>query len=266
MNRNDEVIEINLWKLIFVCLQKWWLIVLAALICGSAGYIYSRCFIAPTYQSTVKLYVNSNAINVGNISVSAADMNVSVKVVEIYEVILKTKDTLDVIIEKAGLQTKYDFRDLQDMISAASVNETQIFQVTVTNTSPQDAHLIATTIAEELPDIIAEIINGTDAKIVEHSIIPEQKIGPSNSRNAMIGALIGFVVVVAVLVIMELADTTIKDEEDLTEVLEGVPILAYIPDLSGNKKRMSRYARNYYRQQSYEAYSHKNQNEGGDEA
>ncbi len=263
MSQNEDVIEINLWKLILVCLQRWWLILLVALICGTAGFVYSRFFIEPTYESTVKIYVNNSQIDVGNISISSSDLTASAKLVDIYEVILKTKDTLDVIIEKADLTDTYTYKDVRKMLSTASVNETQIFEVKVTNTDPKRAHLIASTIANELPSIIADIIDSADARIVEHSIVAEEKVGPSNTRNAMLGAIIGFVLVVGVLVVMELLDTTIKDEDDLREVIDTIPVLAYIPDLNGNKKKLSRYARNYYRSNYYKAYTHEDR-EGGD--
>ncbi len=251
MNRNEDVIEIDLWKLITACLQKWWMIVLAALLCGTVGFGYSKLFIAPTYQSTVKIYVNNSEINVGNLSISASDLSASAKLVDIYEVILNTKDTLDVIIDKAGLDYKYTYKDVRRMLNTASVNDTQIFQVTVTNTSPTEAHLIATTIGEELPDIIADIIDSADARIVEHSIVADQKVGPSNSRNALLGALIGFVIVVAIIVIRELLDTTITEESDIQEITD-IPILTHIPDFGAAPRNKDRYAKNYYRKSAEE--------------
>ncbi len=251
MNQREDVIEINLWKLMLVCLQKWWLIALATLLCGSVGFAYSKLFIAPTYQSTVKIYVNNSEINVGNLSISASDLTASVKLVGIYEVILNTKDTLDVILEEADLTDKYDYKDIQKMLKTASVNDTQIFQVTVTNTSPEEAHVIASTIGEHLPDIIADIMDSADARIVEHSIIAEEKVAPSNAKNALIGAMLGFVVVVAILVVKELLDTTIKEEADIQEITD-VPILAYIPDFNSNGRKDGAYAKNYYRKSAQE--------------
>ncbi len=239
MYRNDDVIEIDLWKLMSACLRKWWLIVLAAMVCGIAGYVISKVCIAPTYESTVKIYVNNSEINVGNLSISASDLTASAKLVDIYEVILNTKDTLDVILERAGLSDTYDYRDIREMLRTDSVNDTQIFQVKVTNTSPAEAHLIASTIGEELPRIISDIMDSADARIVEHSIVAEEKVAPSNAKNALLGALLGCGMVVAGIVIRELMDTTITKESDIQEITD-IPILTHIPDFGGNPRRKER--------------------------
>ncbi len=244
MKNNDEVIEIDLWKLILACVSKWWLIAIVTLVFGIAAFVCSKVLITPTYQSTVKIYVNNSDMNIGNISISTSDLTASAKLVDLYEVILNTKDTLDVVIKEAGLN--YSYGQVMGMLSTSAVNDTQVFRVTVTNTSPEEAQLIADTIGKVLPDVIADIIDSADARIVENAIVPTQKVAPSNSRNAMMGAMVGFVLVVGILVVIELLDNTIKNEDDLLDVID-IPVLTYIPDFYNDGKKRNTYNRNYYK-------------------
>ena len=252
MNKN-EVVEIDLWKLLLACLKKWWLIFIAVVLFGTGTYVGSKLTIEPTYSSTLKLYINNN-LNIGNISISAADLSASIKLVDVYDVILRTKDTLDEISQKSGLSNgerpKYTAGQIRSMLSTTSVNDTQVIQITVTNTSPEDAYRIAATLASELPDIFTGIIEGSVAKVVENPVIPTSASGPSYSKNAIIGALLGAILAVAIIVILELFDTTIKSEEDLLDIID-VPILTYIPDFENSQGKKDAKNQRYYYHRPY---------------
>ncbi len=243
MNRDDTVVEIDLWKLLSACLQKWWIILLATLIGGIGSFVVARTLIIPTYESTVKIYVNNSEINVGNLSISASDLSASMQLVDVYEVILNTKDTMDIVIQRADLP--YDHEELMKMLETTAVNDTQVFQVTVTSISPQEAQLIAATIGEVLPDVIAGIIDSADARIVEHAIVPNRRSAPSYSICTVVGAFIGCVIAAMAVCISEMTDTTIKSEEDLLEVTD-LPILTHIPDFEGEEKAKYGYGKKAY--------------------
>ncbi len=258
MNQPDAPISIDIWGLLMACVRRWWLILLSALLAGALAFAYTKTQIAPTYESTTKIYVNNSEINVGNLSISASDLSASMKLVDVYDVILKTKDTLDIVIQQAGLP--YDYLTLKSMLSSSAVNSTQVFQVTVTSTSPEEAQLIAATIGQVLPEVIGNIIVKADARVIEHAIYPSFRSSPSYSRNAIMGALGGFVVMVVILCILELTDNTIKSDEDITG-LTDLPFLARIPDFHEESGKKQSYRRHSYYNANYGSKSRKR---GGD--
>lgn len=245
--RNVETID--LMRLFFACLKRWWAILLATIVGGACAFGYTYQFVTPLYESTVMIYVNNQDLSIGNISISASDLTASASLVDVYEVILMTKDTLDVVIEEAGLD--YYYTEVEAMLTTSAVNDTQVFQVTVTNPSPTEAQLIASTIGDVLPDVIASIVESADARIVEHAIIPTTKSSPSYSRNTMMGALLGFVIAVGIIVLLEMMDTTIRRESDFSAIT-NLPVLAYIPDFSdgSEKKSYGKYGSYYYKSAS----------------
>ncbi len=237
----------DLWQLFGICLKRWWLFALVMLAFGAAGFFGTRMLIPATYESTVKLYVNNQDLSIGNVSISTSDLSASVQLVDVYEVILSTKDTLDLVIEQAGLS--YDYVQLKSMLSTSSVNSTQIFKVTVTSTSPKEAQLIASTIGDVLPDVIANIIESADARIVEHAIVPTQQSGPHYAKNAVMAAFVGFMLVLVFVCYCAITDVSIRSEQDLLDEIGDLPVLTHVPDFNSKLKKADRYSKNYYYQE-----------------
>ncbi|MBR1797860.1 MAG: hypothetical protein IJ757_07630 [Clostridiales bacterium] len=233
--KRSEEFEIDLLELAQVLLQKIWLIILVTIIGGAIVFGYTVALIKPEYTASTLLYVNNSNISVGSasFSISNADLSAAQKLVDTYVVILKSRRVLNEVIEESG--TGYDYTELSERISAASVNNTEVFRITVTTNSPQESEKIANVIARVLPDKIAEIVNGSDVKIVDYAVIPSTRSAPSYLKNTAIGALAGFVLVCAVIVINYLLDDSIHTEDYLTENYPEIPLLAVIPDLIDNK-------------------------------
>ena len=125
--------------------------------------------------------------------------------------------------------------DLQDMITAESVNGTEIFRVTVTSPDPLEAERIANAIGQILPNRIKTIIEGTSAKIVESAIVAAKPSSPSYAGNTVLGFLVGLVLCISVIVLRELFDVTIRSEEDI-QMCCPHPVLSAVPDMNSQSK------------------------------
>ena len=231
MNRNaNGELEINLLQLVRALWGKAWAIALAAVIGAGSFLGFTAIFVTPLYESTSLMYVNSNDISVGStkLSISAAELSAAQSLVETYIVILNTRTTLETVIEKTGVT--YDYEDLREMISAESVNSTEVFSITVTSPDPKEAELLANTIAQVLPERIASIVEGSSARIVDYAVEPAEKSSPSLKMNMLIGLALGCVLSCSVIITLELLDEQIHDPDYLTQTYE-IPVLAVIPDL-----------------------------------
>jgi len=230
MERNEEV-EIDLRRLALAVWRKAWLVVLSAVLCAAIAFAGTYYFVTPEYQASTMFYVNNSSISVGDTALSltsTGDLSAAKSLVNSYIVILRSRSCLNDVMDYAGVN--YSYSAMRSMIAAASVNNTEIFQVTVTSTDPVEAEKIANSIAYILPKKISGIIDGTSAKIVDYAVIPSSASSPSYSRNAAMGFVIGFVLCVGVIVLMELFDTVIRNEEDVEQVTD-LPILAAVPDM-----------------------------------
>lgn len=241
MDNQKKTEEYDLQELIGALLHRWWIIVLAILVAGSAAFGFTYFCIDPLYKSSTLLYVNNSNVSLGSTSftISNADLTAAQKLVDTYVVILQSRTALNEVIEEAGLD--YTYEELKEMISASAVNSTEVFEVVVTSKSAAEAELIANTIANVLPDKIADIVSGSDVRIVDYAVIASRRASPSFTRNTAIGMLIGAVVSAAIIIFAYMFDENIRTEDYLTQTYPEIPLLSVIPDMSELRQRSGYY-------------------------
>ena len=240
-HQTENMEEIDLRELFMALLRRWWAIVLAILIAGAAAFGYTYFMVDPLYQASTLLYVNNSDISVGStsFSISNADLTAAQKLVDTYVVILKSRTALNEVIEEADLN--YTYEQLKGMIEASAVNSTEVFEIVVTSTSPGEAEKIANTIADVLPDKIADIVAGSDVRIVDYAVVPSHRSSPSYTRNTAIGMLLGAVLSAAIVILAYLFDENIHSEDYLTQTYPEIPLLSVIPDMTVTKQRSGYY-------------------------
>lgn len=238
--QKNEEIEVDVGRVVRAVLDRAWLVCLVTVLCAVITIVGTYFFITPQYQASAKFYVNNNSRLPGDSasSLSSGDLSTSRNLVDSYMVILNTKETILEVIEYS--QSALSFEDVKDMIEAKAVNETEIFEVIITSDDPNEALRLADAISKVLPERISTIIDGTSAKVVETAILPEEPSSPSYPKNAVIGALLGFMMVVSVIVLREIFDVTIRGEEDISQCCKH-PILTAVPDMTAPSKGGSYY-------------------------
>ena len=235
-----EEIEIDIGRVFRAVIERSFLVAIISVLCAVISLVGTLFFVTPQYKAAAMFYVNNNAFSLGDasLSISNGDLVTSRGLVDSYIVILNTRETLNDVIDYAGTSRTYN--QLRGMISAEAVNETEIFQVSVTSPDPQEAERLANAIAYILPKRIGTIIDGTSAKVVDAAIVPSAPSSPSYTKNTLVGFLLGFVLTVGVIALREIFDITIRAEEDVTQVCKH-PILAAVPDMTVSGKGGSYY-------------------------
>lgn len=233
-----EEMGIDLLQILKVLWKKVWIIVLAAVLAGAIVFSYAFFLVAPEYEAEAMMYVNNSSFSVGstNFSISSSDLSAASTLLDIYVVILHSRTTLQLVIDRAGLD--YTWEQLGDMISAGPVDGTEVFRITATSTDPAEAKRIVDTITEVLPERIAEVVDGSSVRIVDTAVLPTEHSAPDYSRFAIIGLILGAVLSCGVITILDLLDNTVRDEAYIIERY-NLPILASIPDV--NRKSASLY-------------------------
>lgn len=240
--QHDEI-EIDIGRIFYAVMERIWRVVIVSVLCAAMVFGYTYYFVTPQYQADAMFYVNNNSFSVGDaaLSISNGDLVTSRGLVDSYIVILKTRETLNEVIDYAGADLTYG--QVSGMISASAVDETEIFRVTITNPDPHEAEKIANAIAYILPKRIGNIMDGTSAKIVDSAVVPAAPSSPSYTKNAMIGFLLGFLLCAGSIALKVIFDTTIRSEEDIEQVCTH-PVLSAVPNMQGGGKKKVRY--DYY--------------------
>lgn len=249
MNKKNDEIEIDLLKLIKVLWRRALVIILVALLVASAVFAVTLFFITPTYQATASFYVNNSSISIGsmNYTITGGELSAASTLVNTYIYILKSRTTLEDVIEKGGLP--YNYIELGKLISTKTVTGTAAFDITVTTDSPSESERIANLIAEVLPERITEIVDGSNVRIVDYAIIPSHRAGPSYSKNLIIGFLAGAFLAAAVIAVRflidEQNDQIIHSTDELRQMYPDIKVLAMIPDMRLSEKKGYYYS-SYY--------------------
>jgi capsular polysaccharide biosynthesis protein len=244
---NKDYYVIDLMNIVKSLWKKAWAILLISVICGGLAFGYTALFVKPMYSSSALLYVNNRSISLPStgVSISAGELSAAQSLVDTYIGILRTRTTMERVIEETG--TTHSYGSLLRMISTSAVTGTEIFRVTVTCEDPYEAEKIANGITAVLPERIENIVEGTSMKVVDEAIVNTSKVSPNNTTNTIVGVLIGFVLSCALFTIITLMDDTIRDEDHIVQTYD-TPILAKIPNLmfEDSKRSYSHYGRYGY--------------------
>ena len=230
-----EEMEIDVQELVSELWDKMWYLLVSAVMGAVAAFLITFLLITPLFQSSAMFYVNNSSLSVGDatFSIDSGDISASKSLVDSYIVILKTRESLNDVIDYSGVNRTYE--ELRSMISAASVNSTEIFEVVVTSPDPAEAEQIAKAIAYILPKRISSIIEGTSAKIVDSAVKATTPSSPSYTMNVLAGFAIGFALAAVFVMLQKLFDITIRSEEDIAQCCDH-PVLASVPDMDAPSK------------------------------
>ena len=236
-NAEQETMEIDLAELFIRMLDKWYWIILSALICTLIMGVYTFQFVTPQYQSTSKLYV----VNSKNSAINLSDLQIGNYLAQDYQEVFHNWHVQDRVIEELGLN--YSYGQLRGMVSVSNPTNTRILYITVTSRDPEEARLIASTFAKVACEFIAVKMDQQQPNIFEEARHPMSPSSPNKSRNLMLGFLIGMLAAIAVVVIQYLADDKIRTPEDVEKVL-GLPTLGVVTEQSsfrhGSSERKNR--------------------------
>lgn len=230
MNRRDDASDVDLIQLFRALIRKAGVIILVTAIFAGAALVCTKLFITPLYKATAMMYVNNRSASIGSseAGISQGDLVASQSLVDTYTVILKTRATLNEVIEQENLG--YTYEELFEMIDAHAVDATEFFYIEVTSSNPQEAERIANALARIMPERISSIVEGTSVRIADEAVVPDKKDSPSLVKNTILGGMVGFVLACGALIVLQLMDDKIHDSDYLLQTYD-IPVLAVIPDL-----------------------------------
>lgn len=227
--KEQKGIELDTCRLLGRILHRAWLVALGAAVGGAVFLLGTAWLVTPRFQSSAMFYVNNSAVS-GD-SISAADLTAAKSLVDSYIVVLKTRESLQAVIEDSGVDRTCG--ELKRMLRAEAVNSTEFFEVTVTSPDAGEAERIASAIARVLPERISGIIEGTSVRIAEAAVLEAAPSAPSYGLNALIGVLLGAVLALAGIVTREFLDPLVRCEQDIVRSC-GLPVWAAVPEETGD--------------------------------
>lgn len=229
----EETTELDLRELFYV-IRKHMKGILAGLAVGLICAVLISMFVLPKkYTSSVSLYVN-NGQPVLNNALNVNDINASQKLVGTYIVILQDEHVMEQVAEQ--LSRPVSAAQLTGMISMGAVNDTEILAISANTEDPQLSAEICNVFAEIAPQVLKRVVKAGSVEVLGEAKAATSPSSPSVVKNGLIGALVGLVFMLGWSFYRELADNTIKSEDDLRKHV-NVPVLGEIPKIRIEKER-----------------------------
>lgn len=223
--QSSEAVEIDLLELFSVLLHWIWLIVLAAIVVGGIAFAISKFAIPEEFQSTTRVYV-LNRTEDKNDMPTYQELQASTQLTKDYSEMITSRHVLEKVISDLGLDLSYE--GLKKRISVTTPSDSRIIQISVRDNNPAEAQRICRAVREESSEHIQNVMAIDAINIVDDANLPDHKSSPNNTRNTIIGALIGGFLAALIVVIRHFMDDTIKTNDDVEEYL-GISCLAIIP-------------------------------------
>lgn len=222
----DEEIEVDVRELLRLLWNHILEIVAAGVAAAIICLLVCTFALTPRYQASINLIVNSRQD--GQATVTNDNINSAKNLISTYAVVIKSNTVLNDVIKKLDLDMTYN--ELSSMVDVSSVNSTQIMSITVTNEDAKLAGKIAETIADIAPEVIVDKVEAGSCKTVSDVEIGTDPIFPQTKTYTALAAVVGIVIVCAILVINHLLRNYIVDDEDVQKKL-GLPVLGLIPEV-----------------------------------
>lgn len=233
MEERNEEIEIDLRELFYVLLGKIWIIILAAALGFGIAAGWTIGFVKPVYSSTSMLYVMTKSTSI----TSLTDLQVGSSLTQDYQVFITSRPVVDKVIEELELDMTYE--QFVSNVSVENPTNTRFIYITVNS---YDAYM-AKTIVDKLTDVSAErmgtIMETEKPNVADYGHIPETQTSPNTAKNAIIGALLGMILAIGVILVIYLMNDAIQTTEDVEKYL-GINTLGIIPLEEGVSKRGTR--------------------------
>ena len=196
---NNGEMEIDLREVFGLLLSKIWVILLSGITVGLLAIVGTIFFITPQYESTTRMYVLSQQ---DKGTLTNQDMQTSLSLTSDYVELIKSRTVTEGVIAQLDLDMTSEA--LLSKMTVESQADTRIISISVRDADPYRASEIANTVREVAAGHIQNVMDIEAVNVVDTANIPDQRVSPSITRNAMMGGLLGVIVAAAIIVVIYL--------------------------------------------------------------
>ena len=230
----QEISIIDLWNLF----RKYFVRIIGMTVIGAAlAIVFMMLFVDRQYESEAQLLVNQSNNTESAIQYNEIQTNVSL--VQTYSDIITGNAVLESVNEQLG--DVFTLGELNAAIRVEQSPNSQAFFIRATMESPTDAQNVVNTVVSEFESELRAIY-GDDVSsvyVMSSASYNPNPTSPSIIMYALIGGMLGFIIMLGIALIKELMDTRVKSVDDLTNM--GLIRLAEINELTPKQVKDNRY-------------------------
>ena len=213
---NEEYDTIDLLEVLNAVRQHIAVLILCTLATAIAGFAITHFLITPQYESSALMIVNTRQDTTSTVTID--QINSATKLVSTYSIIIKSDTVLQQVIDDLGLSLSYS--DLKGRVTVSAVDDTQVMKITVRSNNPEWARQVCDGITAVSPDVILEAVEAGSVKVISQASYSDVPVSPNIKKNTMLGAMVGLVLCLGVILLQVILDNKINTEEDVAKYLD----------------------------------------------
>ncbi|ANU22476.1 YveK family protein [Planococcus donghaensis] len=209
------------------------LIALMTILAITIAGVVSFLVLTPMYQTSTQILVNQEQSEAAQLT--NQNIQTDLQLINTYSVIIKSPAILDEVSSQLDLDMSVE--QLNSKITVATAQNSQVVDITVQDENPALAVDIANTTAKVFEGEIQELMNVDNVSILSPAVLKENPspVAPNPMLNMAIAAVIGMMLGVGIAFLLEYLDTSIKDQQDIEEILD-IPLLGVISPIKEEAK------------------------------
>lgn len=216
MVKENEETVIDLGRLLLTLKKNLFSIIAWAVVGLIISLVVLFVFIEPKYSATTDILVNQKN---DNVQTQYAAQQADLGAVTTYEDILKRSVILSPVLKEVKARDNYkgSLGDLQKSVSVSNETNSKIISVTVTDRDAYTAADVANTVAKTFKEKIVKMMKIDNVTIVSNAKPNPSPVFPKKTLGALVGIVLGALIGVAIAIVRELTDKTVKDMDFLTD-------------------------------------------------
>jgi capsular polysaccharide biosynthesis protein len=218
---NRKAKEINLLEIFSVIKRRFWLIAILTVLAAMLGIIINNSATVPLYQSSSRIIIGADEESRKTL-----------------QVIVKDSAILDMVVKELKLTKSSE--ELAGQISVQSVEGSQVVSISVVDTDPAQAAVIADTTAKIFQAEVPKIVGQDYIRSLSKAKINPVPINPKTNDKVILAIIGGVVAGVGLAFLLESLDDRIRSEKEI-ERMFGVQVLGRVSKMNNRniKKKKS---------------------------
>ncbi len=213
--------------------KRWaWLAILGMVICSGVTYVITKFFIPATYQASARIVIKVDSSTSTNDNTIAA-----LSLMPTFTQVILDSKVLGPVASAHGMSLE----QFSQMVSAKQQSNTVILEIDVNHHDPQLAAQLANEVGQSFlihyltPTYAASSTNGAIAGVILPADVPLYPIQPKPGPDALVGAVAGLGLALAMIVLFEWIDDRLASPDEIQSLL-GLDLLTVIPELSAKQR------------------------------
>ena len=193
--------------------------------------VYCWGFMPNVYTAQTSIYALTTGLESAdkNANVTYSDISASQQLANDFAELADNEQIQLAAAQRIGLE---DLKGYDIEVQSSTTN--RVIKLDVTGQDPKSCAVIANALAKEIGDTAVEVMGVKAVNVISKAIAPDKPSGPKRTMYAAVAFLAGLFVAIALVVLMDMLNTRIRNDREAEELL-GLPVIGRFPYVKGGK-------------------------------